>query len=133
MPRLGAGLHLDPNGQAYKEWVLERIAESGLTCHAPALRRGDALVFSSRTIHGSLPNPERGRSRNALTAHFIPVSHGIMWFHRDVRPEHTVQLDGATVHFNRDLDVLRNRLALRAEALRHAALKRARALKARLG
>ncbi len=132
LPLLGAGMDLDPNGKAYKAWVLESIARSGLECHAPALRRGDVLLFSSRTIHGSLPNPATGRSRNALTAHFIPVSHGILWFHRDVRPDRTRPVNGVTVHFNKDLDVFSNRAALHFEAWGTALRKRARALKARL-
>ncbi|MBM3269200.1 MAG: phytanoyl-CoA dioxygenase family protein [Candidatus Sericytochromatia bacterium] len=132
VPELGDGFAADPNEPDYKARVLGEIARSGLKCHAPALRAGDVLLFGSRTIHGSLPNPESGKSRNALTGHFIPVSHGIVWFHRDVRPERSRVIDGLTVHFNKDLDLPANRLALYREALATAALKRARALKARL-
>ena len=39
---------------------------------APALRRGDVLLWSSRTVHGSLPTRDERYSRKSLTAHYIP-------------------------------------------------------------
>ena len=39
---------------------------------APALRRGDVLLWNSRTVHGSLPTRDEKYSRKSLTAHYIP-------------------------------------------------------------
>ena len=39
---------------------------------APALRRGDVLLWNSRTVHGSLPTRDERYSRKSLTAHYIP-------------------------------------------------------------
>jgi phytanoyl-CoA hydroxylase len=39
---------------------------------APALKKGDALFWNSRLIHGALPILDPRFSRKSLTAHFIP-------------------------------------------------------------
>lgn len=71
----------DPNGDEYKALVLETIRTEHLTCYAPALRKGDAILFSSLTIHGSLPTLEPAHSRRSLTAHYVPRSHDFWSFH----------------------------------------------------
>ena len=38
---------------------------------APELRKGDALIWHGRTIHGALPVQDERFSRKSLTAHFI--------------------------------------------------------------
>ncbi len=43
---------------------------------APAMRRGDMIVWNSRTIHGALPTRDPARSRKSLTAHFLPAELG---------------------------------------------------------
>lgn len=40
--------------------------------HAPALKKGDVLIWNSRTIHGALPTKDQRYSRKSLTAHFMP-------------------------------------------------------------
>ena len=39
---------------------------------APALRRGDVLLWNLRTVHGSLPTRDEKYSRKSLGAHYIP-------------------------------------------------------------
>jgi phytanoyl-CoA hydroxylase len=39
---------------------------------APALNKGDALFWNSRTIHGALPTRDERRSRMSATAHYLP-------------------------------------------------------------
>jgi ectoine hydroxylase-related dioxygenase (phytanoyl-CoA dioxygenase family) len=46
----------------------------------PALCAGDILFFSSKTLHGSNKPTSEGKSRNSITAHFIPVSQKLMRF-----------------------------------------------------
>ncbi len=40
--------------------------------HAPALKKGDVLIWNSRTIHGALDTQDPRFSRKSLTAHFMP-------------------------------------------------------------
>ena len=67
-------LHDDP-GLRHAEWrrrikhYVDRHADRVV---APALRRGDVLLWNSRTIHGALPTRDPAWSRKSLTAHFIP-------------------------------------------------------------
>lgn len=42
--------------------------------HAPALKKGDVLIWNSRTIHGALETTDPRFSRKSLTAHFMPSS-----------------------------------------------------------
>lgn len=55
--------HLD-KVQNYVERNRNRIV-------APEMRKGDALIFHGRTIHGSMPIQDERFSRKSLTAHFI--------------------------------------------------------------
>lgn len=71
----------DPNGDEYKALVLETIRRERLACYAPALRKGDAILFTSLTIHGSLPTTHPAHSRRSLTAHYVPRSHDFWVFH----------------------------------------------------
>lgn len=83
LPRLVMGQDFqDPNGDDYKALVLDIIRREALTCRAPALRKGDALFFSSLTIHGSLPTMCPAFARRSFTAHFVPRSHAFWSFHR---------------------------------------------------
>lgn len=107
---LGKDFDLDPNGDAYKAYVLQLIRDHGLRCRAPALRQGDAILFSSRTIHGSLPTTQPYFSRKSFTAHYIPMSHGLRWFHtRDVDLPSRV-INGVNVLHHHDRNVLKHRL-----------------------
>jgi phytanoyl-CoA hydroxylase len=40
--------------------------------YAPALKKGDVLLWNSRTIHGALATRDQRHSRKSLTAHFMP-------------------------------------------------------------
>ncbi len=60
---------------AHSTW-LERMQQY-LDSHreqlvAPALHKGDALFWNSRTIHGSLPTADARHSRKSITAHYMP-------------------------------------------------------------
>lgn len=48
---------------------------SGLSFKAPMMRKGDAVFWGARVLHGSLNPEEANRSRNSLTAHYIGKSH----------------------------------------------------------
>lgn len=66
-------------GLAHSAWLdrmrthVERHADE---LHAPALRRGDVLLWNSRTIHGSFETVDERFSRKSLTAHYLPADLG---------------------------------------------------------
>lgn len=39
---------------------------------APEMRKGDVIIWNSRTIHGALPTQNPALSRKSLTAHYLP-------------------------------------------------------------
>jgi len=43
---------------------------------APALRRGDVVLWNPRAVHGSLPTRDERYSRKSLTAHYLPSHQG---------------------------------------------------------
>ena len=46
-----------------------------VTLTAPALAKGDVIVWGSHTVHGALPTRDPTRSRRSLTARYIPDGH----------------------------------------------------------
>ncbi|MEO0318733.1 MAG: hypothetical protein RL404_2410 [Pseudomonadota bacterium] len=74
----------DPNSPEYKERMADFVRNGPLDCFAPVLRQGDVLLWSSLTIHGSLPTADTRCSRRSFTAHYVPVSHPYQW---NVRPQ----------------------------------------------
>ncbi len=69
-------LHQDLRRLRHDEWLAlmaEYCAANPQRLAAPAMRRGDMIVWNSRTIHGSLPTRDPACSRKSLTAHFLPA------------------------------------------------------------
>jgi phytanoyl-CoA hydroxylase len=64
----------DPNGASYKAAMAEFVERGPLPQVAPALKQGDLLLWSSMTIHGSLPTTAPARSRRSFTGHYIARS-----------------------------------------------------------
>jgi phytanoyl-CoA hydroxylase len=52
----------------------------GLSFYAPALAKGDVVLWSARVLHGSLKPDDPTRSRSSLTAHYIPRSSGYVQY-----------------------------------------------------
>jgi phytanoyl-CoA hydroxylase len=65
---------IDPNGPEYKRRMEEFAGGSSLRLVAPELRRGDMILWSSLTIHGSLATTRPDKSRRSFTAHYVPSS-----------------------------------------------------------
>lgn len=64
----------EPN-LSHAEWLgrmCEYVERHRALLHAPALRKGDVLIWNSRTIHGALETQDPRHSRKSLTAHFMP-------------------------------------------------------------
>jgi phytanoyl-CoA hydroxylase len=68
-------LHSDTPNLPHVEWVerMRRYVDGRADeVYAPELRKGDALFWNSRTVHGSLPTQHPSFSRKSLTAHYLP-------------------------------------------------------------
>lgn len=87
----------------YKRLVLDVIRRHGLECRAPALRQGDALFWSAKTIHGSLPTMQPERSRSSITTHYIPDSSRFLQFQARFRGLSLHRIGGMRVHKPKDL------------------------------
>jgi phytanoyl-CoA hydroxylase len=103
------------NPPRYKEHVLDNIARNQLECRAPALGEGDVLLWSSKTIHGSLATTEPERSRSSFTSHFIPESSRFLQWQSRVKALSTEKINGVAVHKPKDLALTSNRAVLWVE------------------
>lgn len=70
-----ADFHRDTPDLSHNDW-LKRIRAyfeaNQDDIKAPALKKGDVLFWSSKTVHGALPTQDERFSRKSLTAHYIP-------------------------------------------------------------
>lgn len=115
-PILGQDMTLDPNGPEYKAHVVELMRRHGLEIHAPALRKGDAIVWTSKTIHGSLQTTQPHFSRKCLTAHFVPASGGFVWHHTRAARLNMRPVNGVPVQFHKDRNVPKNAVSFYCES-----------------
>lgn len=116
LPRNSGELNVAFNHARYKQLVLDMIRENGLECRAPALQKGDVLLWSSRTVHGSLETREPQRSRASFTAHYIPESTLLLQFQSRRRKLLNVKnVNGIEIHSPKDLDRISNRTILFVE------------------
>ena len=115
MAKNGGDFDIAFHHQRYKELVKHVIAEQGLVCRAPALRKGDVLFWAAKTIHGSLQTTQPSRSRRSFTAHFIPDQSRLLQYQTRVRPLKTELVNGVRVHHPKDLSRAVNRAVLRVE------------------
>lgn len=104
MAKNGGSLDIAFNHDRYKSLVTDVIARHGLECRAPALRRGDVLFWSSKTIHGSLETRQPECSRSSFTAHYIPDSSRFLQFQSRIRGLNLETIGGMRVHKPKDLN-----------------------------
>jgi phytanoyl-CoA hydroxylase len=100
----------------YKQHVLDVIAAHGLTRRAPALRRGDVLFWSAKTIHGSLETTEPQHSRSSITVHLISTSSEFLQFQRRRRRLALATINGVQVHLPKNQNAWGPRALLWLEA-----------------
>ena len=103
------------NHAGYKKQVIDIIRQNGLECRAPALRKGDVLFWSSKTIHGSMETTQPERSRSSVTAHYIPVSTRFLQYQTRIKPLSLSTINGMQVHTPKDLASPIHRLVMGLE------------------
>lgn len=91
------------NHDRYKRFVTDYIRTHGLQCRSPALRQGDVLFWSSKTLHGSLDTTQPQFSRSSFTAHYIPDSQRLLQFQARIRKLQLSHVNGMRVHKPKDL------------------------------
>ncbi len=100
----------------YKTLIVDVIVRHGLELRAPALQRGDVLFWNSKTIHGSLSTLGTTRTRQSLTAHYIPTSHRFLSLQSRIRTFDTIEHNGIQVQCPKDQSRLQNRMTLAVES-----------------
>lgn len=69
-------LHDDLRSLRHDRWLgvlKDYVAANPGLVVAPAMRKGDVIVWNSRTVHGALPTTDPRLSRKSLTGHFLPA------------------------------------------------------------
>jgi phytanoyl-CoA hydroxylase len=103
------------NHDGYKTLVLDIIRQNGLECRAPALRKGDVLFWSSKTIHGSMETTQPERSRSSVTSHYIPQSTRFLQYQTRIKPLSLSTINGMMVHTPKDMASPVHRLVMGLE------------------
>ncbi len=83
--------------------VIKTLKHSGSVIRSPALRKGDAVIWNARTIHGSLGTQDDACSRSSITCHAIPASHKFLKLHHKVVDVATEDMGNVLLHAPRDL------------------------------
>ena len=119
-PELGLDI-IDPNSRAYKDAMADWARRSGCELVVPELKRGDMILWSSLTIHGSLPTTDPAHSRKSFTAHYIPQSHGYLWGRRNQGRGREVTVNGVRVarHSDQGHWTTQTKAAIRAHLQAH--------------
>jgi phytanoyl-CoA hydroxylase len=107
--------HIVLDRAKYEEVILQTIADQGLTCKVPALRKGDVLFWHGDTIHGSLPTTDSAFSRSSYTAHFIARHSHLLQYHLIRKHLKLRKYQDAYVNFPKDQNELRNQLIFNLE------------------
>lgn len=103
----------------YIEKVRDYFRENNLHVVAPALNKGDCIIWNSRTIHGALDDQKASNSRSSITCHVIPKSKKFLQFQAIEKQLSYDELDGIAIHRPKDQNKMVARLVKFVEA--HAA------------
>lgn len=109
MSKNGGDFDIAFNHDRYKKLVVEIIKNHNLKLVAPALEKGDTLIWHSKTIHGCLPTTDIAQSRKSFTGHFIPNSKNFLQYQSKVKALHLQKVNGMNVNFPKDLGVFKYR------------------------
>lgn len=103
------------NHDRYKQLVKDLIIKFDLECVAPALKKGDVLMWHAATIHGSLKTTDLEHSRSSYTGHYIPGSTRFLQYQSRIKPLSLREVNGMNVNFPKDLDSAKNRAIMTVE------------------
>lgn len=115
MSRNGGDFDIAFHHAKYKNLILDVIEKYGLECRAPAMRKGDVLFWSAKTIHGSLQTRQPDKSRCSFTAHFLPESTGFLQFQSIDKPLQLKKINAFQVNCPKDQNTLKNQAIFQIE------------------
>jgi phytanoyl-CoA hydroxylase len=72
------------NAMKSKKLMAALLKKSNLEIRVDEVKTGDLILFNSLTIHGSMKPKMTGKSRNSLTAHFIPGNTNLLKFQQHI-------------------------------------------------
>jgi phytanoyl-CoA hydroxylase len=98
------------NHETYIGSVVEEIRTRQLEIRAPALGKGDVLLWNALTIHGSLDSQDPRHSRSSITCHAIPRSRKFLSLQTRVLTLPTEDVGGTAIYRPKDLASPVNRL-----------------------
>lgn len=114
--RNGGDFDIAFHHERYKALIAGIVERNALELRAPALEAGDVLFWSAKTVHGSLCTLQTQRTRQSLTAHYIPKSHRFLQLQSRFKPLRLREHDGIQVHCPKSQALLRNRMTLLIES-----------------
>jgi len=103
------------NHDRYKTLIRDLLTNERLEFRAPCLRKGDALLWNAKTIHGSLKTTKPEFSRSSLTAHYIPESHRFLQFQSRIKKLKIIKENRMLVHSPKNLERPGNAAILKLE------------------
>jgi len=96
-PIADEGDGLDLNGPEYKQLMKDFVVNGPHECIAPVLRQGDMVIFSSRTVHGSLETTNKTLSRSTFNGHWIPASQSLWRIGSVGEHQHSLRVNGVRI------------------------------------
>lgn len=115
MQKNGGDFDIAFNHERYKQLVIDIINDHELSLHAPAMRAGDVLFWSAKTIHGSLHTTQPKYSRSSFTAHLIPQSQKFLQLQSRIKTLNLATINGMSVHHPKSQDKLKNKFVFTLE------------------
>jgi len=102
MPEIG-----HPNGDRYKARMADFVHQGPLDCVAPLMRQGDVILWSSLTVHGSLPTTDPRQSRRSFTGHYVPDSQPARRHLSDAATDRYVAVNNVAIMLHQECHTLR--------------------------
>jgi phytanoyl-CoA hydroxylase len=102
--------------EIYIREVVQSIRDRGLGIRAPALRKGDVLIWNALTIHGSLNSQSEQATRASMTCHAIHADHDFLQLHTRRLRLPVDEVRGTYVYRPKDLAKAENRAVLWLES-----------------
>jgi phytanoyl-CoA hydroxylase len=115
MEKNGGNFDIAFNHDRYKKLVIDIINKFNLKCVAPALKKGDVLMWHGKTIHGSLKTTQPQFSRSSYTGHYIPESCDFLQYQSRVKALNLREVNGMKVNFPKDQNLWTNQLMMKVE------------------
>ena len=108
-------LSVSNNHNEYKNAIIRWMDDNKLECKAPALNKGDILIWNGNTVHGSLKTTMSGSSRRSLTAHYIKRGDKFIQFHSREIKLNLSKFNDMEIHSPKTLNSLKRKVILAVE------------------